>query len=129
MLIAPAIFFKLGIAFTLLLLVTLVAVNNGFIGFLILVVGLSSVLARLQRSGPAAPLVQHVPIPYHAHHVHALPQLSHFHHHPWIDRSDSVDATQKANRNIGYLVNRQNYDSNSDLRNTGVYYKGYSPSD
>lgn len=52
MIIMPAIFFKLGIAFTLLILVALAAVNNGIIGFLILVVGLSSVLARLQGQGP-----------------------------------------------------------------------------
>lgn len=65
MVIAPAIFFKLGIAFTLLLIVTIVSVNNGFIGFLLLVVGLSSVLANLQQARrPAIPL-QISPYPYH----------------------------------------------------------------
>lgn len=67
MVILPAIFFKLGIAFTLLILVTIVAINNGFIGFLLLVVGLSSVLARLQEARrPAIPF--HIN-PAYIHHV------------------------------------------------------------
>ncbi|KAF5301544.1 hypothetical protein FQR65_LT08849 [Abscondita terminalis] len=128
MVIAPAIFFKLGIAFTLLLIVTLVAANNGFIGFLILVVGLSTVLSRFQsrptpiiQSAPAA-----LPISYAA--------LSHYgqhHHHPWIDRSDNAETLQKASKVVNgfYGVqhenyeNNFNYDTNSDMRNTGVYYK------
>ncbi|XP_057658569.1 uncharacterized protein LOC130895350 [Diorhabda carinulata] len=59
----PAIFFKLGIAFTMLVLVTIVSVNNGFIGFLLLVVGLSSVLARFQeaRRTPVVPYVSTLP--------------------------------------------------------------------
>ncbi|XP_045460481.1 uncharacterized protein LOC123670931 [Harmonia axyridis] len=79
MIILPAIFFKLGIAFTLLLIVTLVAVNNGFIGFLLLVVGMSSVLARLQeaRRPAVVPFVQSIPSAYH--------------HHGW-DRSDNADV-------------------------------------
>ncbi|KAK9884984.1 hypothetical protein WA026_009215 [Henosepilachna vigintioctopunctata] len=78
MVILPAIFFKLGIAFTLLLIVTVVAVNNGFIGFLLLVVGMSSVLARLQeaRRPAVVPLIQPLPASYH--------------HHGW-DRSDKSD--------------------------------------
>ncbi|XP_044762140.1 uncharacterized protein LOC123319309 [Coccinella septempunctata] len=82
MIILPAIFFKLGIAFTLLLIVTLVAVNNGFIGFLLLVVGMSSVLARLQearRPPPVVPYIQSIPTAYH--------------HHGW-DRSDNQDGQQ-----------------------------------
>lgn len=71
MILLPVIFFKLGIAFTMLLLVTIVSVNNGFIGFLLLVVGLSSVLARLQEArkpsvvpyvNPPVPYVNPVPI-------------------------------------------------------------------
>ncbi|KAJ8961756.1 hypothetical protein NQ318_021357 [Aromia moschata] len=75
--ILPAIFFKLGVAFTMLVLVALASVTNGFIGFLLLVVGLSSVLARLQESSrrPAAPY--YLPA---VHHHAAL-------HHGW-DRND-----------------------------------------
>ncbi|KAL3279064.1 hypothetical protein HHI36_016578 [Cryptolaemus montrouzieri] len=80
MIILPAIFFKLGIAFTLLLIVTLVAVNNGFIGFLLLVVGMSSVLARLQeaRRPAVVPYIQSLPASYH---------------HGW-DRTDRSDNTE-----------------------------------
>ncbi|EFA11735.1 hypothetical protein TcasGA2_TC002384 [Tribolium castaneum] len=77
MIILPAIFFKLGIAFTLLILVALAAVNNGFIGFMLLVVGLSSVLARLQDTRRAAA----VPVSY----ISPLPP---YHHHEVWDRSD-----------------------------------------
>lgn len=76
MIILPAIFFKLGIAFTLLVLVAIVAVNNGFIGFMLLVVGLSSVLARFQDSSK-----KHV-VPYYLPAVH-----HHAGYHGW-DRSD-----------------------------------------
>ncbi|XP_072400278.1 uncharacterized protein [Diabrotica undecimpunctata] len=64
MILLPVIFFKLGIAFTMLVLVTMVSVNNGFIGFLLLVVGLSSVLARLQeaRKPPVVPYVNPLPL-------------------------------------------------------------------
>lgn len=79
MVILPAIFFKLGIAFTLLIIVSLVAVNNGIIGFLILVVGLSSVLARLQQAQPA---------PVHAHAVPLIAPPPPWAHH-FLDRSDS----------------------------------------
>lgn len=83
MVILPAIFFKLGIAFTLLLVVTLVAVNNGFIGFLLLVVGMSSVLARLQQAQrpPVVPIYQSIPTAYQ--------------HHGW-DRSDAVNSQTKS---------------------------------
>ncbi|XP_050312130.1 uncharacterized protein LOC126747494 [Anthonomus grandis grandis] len=79
MIILPAIFFKLGIAFTLLVLVAIAAVNNGFIGFMLLVVGLSSVLARFQEAKrPAA--TPYVTSPYY-HHAHIL------------DRKDDVDGS------------------------------------
>lgn len=79
MIILPAIFFKLGIAFTLLIVVALAGVTNGFIGFMLLVVGLSSVLARLQdfRKSP-------VTVPY------VTPLAAPLHHHQIWDRSDST---------------------------------------
>ncbi|KAK4883045.1 hypothetical protein RN001_006364 [Aquatica leii] len=136
MVIAPAIFFKLGIAFTLLLIVTLVAANNGFIGFLILVVGLSTVLSRFQsrptpiiQPAPAALPVSFASFPQYAQqYAH---QYGHHHHHPWIDRSDNAETLQKASKTVnGYygvqqdnFDNNFNYDSNADTRNTGVYYK------
>ncbi|XP_017780905.1 PREDICTED: uncharacterized protein LOC108565798 [Nicrophorus vespilloides] len=81
--ILPAIFFKMGIAFTMLVLVTIVSVNNGVIGFMLLVVGLSSVLARMQEarvphSHPAA-----IPAPLHI----TYPSYPSSHHH-FLDRSD-----------------------------------------
>lgn len=86
--ILPAVFFKLGIAFTLLLLVTIVAINNGFIGFLLLIVGMSTVLARLQEvRKPALP----VPLTYAA-----LPAFNpHYsrlgrHHYNLWDRNDNT---------------------------------------
>ena len=96
MIILPAIFFKLGIAFTLLVLVALAAVNNGFIGFLILVVGLSSVLARLQDSGRA------VPVPY-------ISPVSPYHHQVW-DRSDVVQPELKAKAPLYHSYGGQNAD-------------------
>ncbi|KAF7269522.1 uncharacterized protein LOC143192029 [Rhynchophorus ferrugineus] len=90
MVILPAIFFKLGIGFTLLVLVTIVAINNGFIGFLLLVVGLSSVLARLQEARKQVAAAPVVSAPYVSA---ALPAYyPHAHAHPlraW-DRSDST---------------------------------------
>lgn len=94
MVILPAIFFKLGIAFTLLIIVSLVAVNNGVIGFLILVVGLSSVLARLQQTQTP--------------HLHPLPLIappapvSPAWAHHFIDRSDN-------NNNKGTVDYRPSY--------------------
>ncbi|KAJ3619734.1 hypothetical protein MTP99_005392 [Tenebrio molitor] len=112
LIILPAIFFKLGIAFTLLIVVALAAVNNGFIGFLLLVVGLSSVLARLQDTRGAA-------IPY----VSPLPP---YHQHVW-DRSDSsvVDRSDntKAAYYAGYVGQNQQY--NPALTN---YYSKYTTS-
>ncbi|XP_044262558.1 uncharacterized protein LOC123010013 [Tribolium madens] len=92
MIILPAIFFKLGIAFTLLILVALAAVNNGVIGFMLLVVGLSSVLARLQESRrPAA-----VPVSY----ISPLPP---YHHHEVWDRSDVTGSrNEDANKATSY---------------------------
>jgi hypothetical protein len=112
LIILPAIFFKLGIAFTLLIVVALAAVNNGFIGFLLLVVGLSSVLARLQDTRRAA-------IPY----ISPLPP---YHQHVW-DRSDSsvVDRSDntKAAYYAGYVGQNQQY--NPALTN---YYSKYTTS-
>ncbi|KAJ3641782.1 hypothetical protein Zmor_028260 [Zophobas morio] len=109
MIILPAIFFKLGIAFTLLVLVALAAVNNGFIGFLILVVGLSSVLARLQDSGRA------VPVPY-------ISPVSPYHHQVW-DRSDVVQPELKAKAPLYHSYGGQNADYGSQLAN---YYAKYT---
>ncbi|XP_066157171.1 uncharacterized protein [Euwallacea fornicatus] len=81
MIILPAIFFKLGVAFTLLILVTIATVNNGFIGFLLLIVGLSNVLARLQEARrPPASLPYIAPSPY-------------FHHVNVLERSDATGKT------------------------------------
>ncbi|RZC27638.1 hypothetical protein BDFB_008016 [Asbolus verrucosus] len=108
MIILPAIFFKLGIAFTLLIIVALAAVNNGFIGFLLLVVGLSSVLARLQESRRPA-----LSVPY----ISPLPP---YHHQVW-DRSDSTG--NKAVYYNGYGT--QNLQYSPGLSN---YYSRYSNS-
>ncbi|KAL1492039.1 hypothetical protein ABEB36_012541 [Hypothenemus hampei] len=91
MVLLPAIFFKLGVAFTLLVLVTVVSINNGFIGFLLLVVGLSNVLARLQEARKPAPL------PY-------LPQYYHL-----LDRSDSLDRASDVNKEQKSGYNQQLY--------------------
>ncbi|GJQ82075.1 hypothetical protein Trydic_g6947 [Trypoxylus dichotomus] len=89
--ILPAIFFKLGISFTLLLLVTIVAVNNGFIGFLLLIVGMSTVLARLQEARkPALPVpLSYAPLPPIAAHYSRLGR----HHYNLWDRNDDVTGT------------------------------------
>lgn len=95
----PAIFFKLGIAFTLLLLVTIVAVNNGFIGFLLLIVGLSTVLARLQevrKSALPVPL-SYPPLPAFSTHYSRLGR----HHYNLWDRND--DATEPQEGKSSYL--------------------------
>ncbi|KAK5650543.1 hypothetical protein RI129_001572 [Pyrocoelia pectoralis] len=124
--IAPAIFFKLGIAFTLLLVVALVAANNGFIGFLILVVGLSTVLSRFQTR--PTPIVQSIPAPIAALPLsyQAAPQFAHQHHHnAWYDRSDNVDPIEKASKTVNgyYGLQQDNYYDGEDLRTTGVLYK------
>lgn len=78
------------------------AVNNGFIGFLLLVVGMSTVLARLQDARRPVPVPLSLPAPLPA--LHALPAIPHYvkyghqyGHHHFLDRSDdgSVD-TQEA---------------------------------
>lgn len=112
MIILPAIFFKLGVAFTLLLLVTIVAVNNGFIGFMLLVVGLSTVLARLQeaRAKPLAPL----PIPLAPHYA------PHFvHSHGW-DRKDEDLTSTKTVKSI-----HQHEPSIASSPSHLNYYSGY----
>ncbi|XP_031332586.1 uncharacterized protein LOC116162948 [Photinus pyralis] len=124
--IAPAIFFKLGIAFTLLLVVALVAANNGFIGFLILVVGLSTVLSRFQTR--PTPIVQSLPAPVAALPLSypAAPQFAHHHHHnAWFDRSDNIDTLEKASKTVNgyYGLQQDNYYDSGDLRDTGVLYK------
>lgn len=63
MVIAPAIFFKLGIAFTLLLITSVVSINNGFIGFLLVMMGLSNILANLQARRPPVS-TNLLPLPY-----------------------------------------------------------------
>lgn len=136
MIIMPIIFFKLGIAFSLLILVALAAVNNGFIGFLILVVGLSSVLSRLQQGH------QH-PVPFIAspgwpHHLvdrrdnfpPVFRNQDNFLGYPKkylglqaMDRSDTVDyATQVQRLNDLVLQNRNNQLSN---KNTEAIYNRY----
>ncbi|KAH1021464.1 hypothetical protein HUJ04_010974 [Dendroctonus ponderosae] len=112
MIILPAIFFKLGIAFTLLLLVTIVAINNGFIGFLLLVVGLSSVLARLQeaRRPAAAPYI--APLSPYYHHAHIL------------DRSDSTGEKSTAESSIQPTSAYQQYYANRPYSGYGQYYYG-----
>lgn len=114
MIILPAIFFKLGIAFSLLLLVTVVAVNNGFIGFMILIVGLSTVLARLQEARTKAPLTYPLPIAYSA--------LSHGHHHHGWDRSDDGSATPTTKSQPEYVPQQPNYYNDLNLRYGGVTY-------
>ncbi|XP_060524547.1 uncharacterized protein LOC132700963 [Cylas formicarius] len=112
MIILPAIFFKLGIAFTLLVLVAVVAVNNGFIGFLLLVVGLSSVLARLQESRkpsyPTAPYISPLP-PYY--------------HHRFLDRSDNA-ATDKSVPDAGTYAQYSPVQYYSKVP-AGTYAQGY----
>ncbi|KAG5875364.1 hypothetical protein JTB14_020662 [Gonioctena quinquepunctata] len=92
MILLPAIFFKLGIAFTMLVLVTIVSVNNGFIGFLLLVVGLSSVLARLQetRRAPAVP--------------YSVPIYQHRYAQDWDrkDRGTEEASTKSYGQGLGY---------------------------
>lgn len=92
MIILPAIFFKLGIAFTLLIVVALAGVTNGFIGFMLLVVGLSSVLARLQDFRKPA-----VTVPY------ISPLAAPLHHHQVWDRSDT--STSEKNNVYGTVSN------------------------
>lgn len=96
MIILPAIFFKLGAAFTLLILVTIAVVTNGFIGFLLLVVGLSSVLARLQHA--EKPHV--VPVPYSTGHIGHIGHHAHYsapsYYEPAWKRSDNDVVTPTA---------------------------------
>ncbi|XP_066246541.1 uncharacterized protein [Euwallacea similis] len=103
MIILPAIFFKLGVAFTLLILVTIASINNGFIGFLLLVVGMSSVLARLQEARrPPANLPYIAPSPY-------------FHHVNFLERSDNAmgktvtDASAPQHPGYQYYVGGKPY--------------------
>lgn len=130
MVILPAIFFKLGVAFTLLLLVTLVAVNNGFIGFLILVVGLSSLLARLQdaRRPAVAPVVYaHPPaVAYaHGHHHHPLALATYAHHHH-IDRSDvDITTNNPLKRNVYQNQPQPSYDYSNGAKYTDIVYNHY----
>lgn len=78
----------------------------GFIGFLLLVVGLSSVLARLQESKKPTAGVYIAPYPYHQH-AHIL------------DRSDNV-IEKKTFENSAQLSPSYAYHSNSRP------YSGYS---
>nr|CAH7717148.1 unnamed protein product [Callosobruchus chinensis] len=87
----------------MLVLVTIVSVNNGFIGFLLLVVGLSSVLARLQEArrppiAAAAPAVApyYNPAPYYNH---VVPVALRRHYRQEWDRSDvgTEDSTTATN--------------------------------
>lgn len=110
-LILPAIFFKLGIAFTLLIIVTIAVINNSFLGFLLLVVGLSSILARLQESRRSVV----APLPF----AYGSAQAHHF-----LDRSDPVDFGTSQDFNKAHR-NQMAYNTNADLRNTGVYYNQY----
>ncbi|XP_018327890.1 uncharacterized protein LOC108738803 [Agrilus planipennis] len=110
MVLIPVIFFKLGIGFALLVLVTLLAANNGIIGFLLLVVGMSAVLARLQeaRRVPFAPAVYAAappvaPIPAHVH---------------W-DRKDTMETPQ---------LHTTGPTLPSYYGNTDVVYQKYYPS-
>ncbi|CAG9865358.1 unnamed protein product [Phyllotreta striolata] len=100
----PVVFFKLGIAFAMLLLVTVVSVNNGFIGFLLLVVGLSSVLARLQEARKQPPVA-----PY----LNPLPIYQNRYVQDW-DRKDNDDRiTQAYSRLYGYPQPGGYYKQNS----------------
>nr|XP_023026636.1 uncharacterized protein LOC111514610 [Leptinotarsa decemlineata] len=97
MIILPAIFFKLGIAFTMLVLVTIVSVNNGVIGFLLLVVGLSSVLARLQGSSkPAA-------VPY----ISPVPVFHNRYYQDWDRRDKGSEETSSKGYNQGLTYSQQ----------------------
>lgn len=141
MVILPAIFFKLGIAFTLLIIVSLVAVNNGFIGFLILVVGLSSVLARLQQSQSphiqAVPLIAHQPAwPHHFldRSDQALPRVDYrpsyskvrYNGH-MMERNDVADYAAQVQRLNDYLVMQQrNAQVTPGYGNTEAVYNGYA---
>lgn len=146
MVILPAIFFKLGIAFTLLIIVSLVAVNNGIIGFLILVVGLSSVLARLQQAQP--PRVQPIPLiappPAWPHHfidrsdssppvyskpaVDYRPSYSKVHYsNQMMDRSDTANyAAQVQRLNDLLQMQQRNAQATPVYGNTEVVYNGYA---
>lgn len=136
MIILPAIFFKLGVAFTLLILVALAAVNNGFIGFLILVVGLSSVLSRMQQSQPhAVPLVAPPawPHPYIDRSDNPVPIYRTHESYPKMryaqaamDRSDTdyVNQIQRLND----LVQQNRNGLGTNYRNTEVIYNKYVPS-
>lgn len=117
MIILPAIFFKLGVAFTLLLLVAVVAVNNGFIGFMLLVVGLSTVLARLQEAR-GKPLPAPLPVPFAAHYA---PHFAHL-HHGWDRKDDGDVLTTKTSK----TVQQPNYILPSSPSPYTNYYGGYN---
>lgn len=109
----PAIFFKLGVAFTMLILVALASVSNGAIGFMLLVVGLSAVLARFQVANTSAPAV----LPYHTPVVAYHRTL-----HDW-DRSDKsqVEATTKATiQDYSAYINQRYYTPVNSY--AGAYY-------
>lgn len=84
----------------MLVLVAVASVTNGFIGFMLLVVGLSSVLARLQSGTPPA-------VPYHS------PALA-FHspvvayqkqYHDW-DRTDKGATDKKSQIYYSNLISQ-----------------------
>lgn len=108
----PAIFFKLGVAFTMLILVALASVSNGAIGFMLLVVGLSAVLARFQAANSPAPAV----IPYQSPVVAYHRTL-----HDW-DRSDKIqEATTKATiQDYSAYINQRYYTPVNSY--AGAYY-------
>lgn len=96
----PAVFFKLGIAFTMLILVAIASVSNGLIGFMLLVVGLSAVLARFQSAN--APLV----VPHHSPVIAYHRTL-----HDW-DRSDknaAETATKPTLQDYSAYINQRYY--------------------
>lgn len=142
MVILPAIFFKLGIAFTLLIIVSLVAVNNGVIGFLILVVGLSSVLARLQQGQTArvqpVPLIAPPPVWPHHHFIDRSdspspavdykPGYSKVHYsNQMMDRSDAANyAAQVQRLNDLLQMQQRNAQVTPVYGNTEVVYSGYA---
>ncbi|KAJ8956784.1 hypothetical protein NQ314_006659 [Rhamnusium bicolor] len=84
----------------MLVLVTIVSVNNGFIGFLILVVGLSSVLARLQDSSRRPAVVPYVLPSYHHHGAY---------HHDWDRNDKGVEGRTEKSYTQSYPPYNQQY--------------------
>lgn len=109
----PAIFFKLGIAFTMLILVVIVSASNGVVGFMLLVVGLSAVLARFQAVSPVS-----AAIPYHS------PVLAYHRTIQDWDRSDKGHveiSTKPAVHDYSAYINQKYYSPVSSY--AGTYYE------